>query len=80
MDKGDGRLVYWERKCTNVSFARRLTDGSSKLLMKAVCVRAGPSCWGPSVSAVILSLDACAAGEWAWTPCVFLLPLPLSST
>ena len=60
-------------KCT---FARRLTDGSSKLLMKAVCVRAGPSCRGPSVSAVTFSLAACAAGERSWAPCVFLLPLP----
>ena len=46
------------------------------MLMKAVCVRAGPSCRGPSVSAVIFSLAACEAGRRPWAPCVFFLPLP----
>lgn len=41
--------------------------------MEAVCVRAGPSLRGPSVSAVTVSPAACAAGERPWAPC-FLLP------
>lgn len=73
MHKLDGRLGYCEKemyKCIrSAPFAARLTDGSSKLLMKAVCVRAAPNCGDSSVMAVTWPLLCLGEAHGKkWTP------------